>query len=338
MTSDLSIDEELALHSIGWEPTELVCGVSVYSIPVGVWNWGQGEITYASSAYARSFAAAGDRIRRECTKAGGHGVVGVHIEAEVHRYHVDIALLGTAVRPVGSKRTSPESVFVSDLSGRDFTLLMASGWAPLGLAVGASFVYAPRRTAGVTIKQASQNVEMTNFTEAMYSARESAMERMQQSALALRGTGVVEVKVKEGPMAFARHAVGFAAFGTVVTAGRRTTSVGGAGDDPAARRSGPAIRCRPPFVGRAGRTRTRGDLSPVGRPSPSVSARTARPPPPRPPLHPAMIAISSPADRPPPVAPAALTGGGLEAVVAVVVVGGRRPPVAPGAGAAKATT
>ena len=216
MTSDLSIDEELALHSISWEPTELVCGVSVYSVPVGVWSWGQGEITYASSAYARSFAAAIDRIRRECAKAGGHGVVGVHIEAEVHRNHVNIALLGTAVRPVGSKRSSSESAFVSDLSGRDFTLLMASGWAPLGLAVGASFVYAPRRTAGVTIKQASQNVEMTNFTEAMYSARESAMERMQQSALALQGTGVVEVKVKEGPMSFARHAVGFAAFGTVV--------------------------------------------------------------------------------------------------------------------------
>ena len=88
MTSDLSIDEELALHSIGWEPIELVCGVSVYSVPVGVWNWGQGEITYASNAYARSFAAAIDRIHRECAKAGGHGVVGVHVEAEVHRHHV----------------------------------------------------------------------------------------------------------------------------------------------------------------------------------------------------------------------------------------------------------
>jgi uncharacterized protein YbjQ (UPF0145 family) len=86
----------------------------------------------------------------------------------------------------------------------------------LGLAVGASFVYAPRRSAGVVLKQTSQNVELTNFTEAMYSARESAMERMQESALAMRGTGVVEVKVKEGPMEFAHHAVGFAAFGTVV--------------------------------------------------------------------------------------------------------------------------
>ena len=111
---------------------------------------------------------------------------------------------------------SADPVFVSDLSGRDFALLHAAGWVPLGLAVGASFVYAPRRTAGVAIKQKGQNVELTNFTEAMYSARESAMERMQHTALAMGGTGVVEVKVEEGPMGFAGHAVGFTTYGTVV--------------------------------------------------------------------------------------------------------------------------
>ena len=216
MTSDLSIDEELTLHSVGWEPVELVCGASVHSVPVGVWNWGQGEISYASVAYAQSFAAATVRIHGECAKAGGHGVVGVHVEAEVHRYHVDVALVGTAVRPVGAKRAAPAAVFVSDLSGRDFSLLTAAGWVPLGLAVGASFVYAPRRSAGTVLKQSSQNVELTNFTEAMYSAREAAMERMQESALGMGGTGVVEVKFSEGPMAFARHAVAFTAYGTAV--------------------------------------------------------------------------------------------------------------------------
>ncbi len=30
MTSDLSIDEELNLHSIGWEPVELVSGISLF--------------------------------------------------------------------------------------------------------------------------------------------------------------------------------------------------------------------------------------------------------------------------------------------------------------------
>jgi uncharacterized protein YbjQ (UPF0145 family) len=215
-TSDLSIDEEFALHSIGWEPIQLVCGVSLYSVPMGVWNWGQGEITYASTAYAQAFAAATERIHRECTKVGGRGVVGVHIDATVHRHHVDVALVGTAVRKMGSKGLSADQVFVSDLSGRDFALLHAAGWEPLGLAVGASFVYAPRRSAGVAIKQKSQNVELTNFTEAMYSARESAMERMQHAAMGMDGTGVVEVKVTEGPMEFARHAVAFAAYGTVV--------------------------------------------------------------------------------------------------------------------------
>ncbi|HWD51383.1 MAG TPA: hypothetical protein VG412_03215 [Acidimicrobiales bacterium] len=216
MTSDLSIDEELNLHSIGWEPVELVCGVSLYSVPMGVWNWGQGEISWASAAYAHAFEGAIARIHRECAKAGGHGVVGVRVERSIHRHHIDVSLLGTAVRPVGAKRVEADQVFVSDLSARDFTLLHVSGWQPLGLAVGASFVYAPRRSLGMAMQQKSQNVELTNFTEAMYSARESAMERMQSSALGMAGTGVVEVKVTEGPMDFARHAVGFAAWGTVV--------------------------------------------------------------------------------------------------------------------------
>ena len=54
-TSDLSIDEELNLHAIGWEPVELVSGVSLFSTPVGLWNWGEGEISSASQAHALAF-------------------------------------------------------------------------------------------------------------------------------------------------------------------------------------------------------------------------------------------------------------------------------------------
>jgi uncharacterized protein YbjQ (UPF0145 family) len=154
-------------------------------------------------------------MRIECGKVHGHGVVGVRVEVEVRTQHVDVELIGTAVRPMdaGAHPTTP---FVSDLSARDFTLLKGAGWLPVGLAFGASFVYAPRRSAGDVMKQKTQNVELTNFTEAMYSARESAMERMQRSALDVGGQGVVQVKVTEGPMHFARHAVGFTAWGTAV--------------------------------------------------------------------------------------------------------------------------
>ncbi len=215
-TSDLSIDEELNLHAIGWEAVELVSGYSVFSTPIGLWSWGQGEIVAAGEAHANAFRNATNRLCNEASTAGAHGVVGVHVERSIYSTHTEVSLIGTAVRPIGAKKVDPSLVFASDLSARDFSRLILAGWEPLGLAVGASFVYAPRRSMGTVLQQQSQNVELTNFTEAIYSAREMAMERMQSSAIARHGTGVVEVKIVEGPMAFAAHAVGFAVWGTVV--------------------------------------------------------------------------------------------------------------------------
>ena len=177
-TSDLTMDEELNLHSIGWEPVELVSGLSVFSVATGFWNWGQGEILGASAAHAMAFQHASSRLHSEAAAAGGHGVVGVHIERFVHPTHIEVTLLGTAVRPVGSSAITASEVFISDLSARDFTLLMVAGWQPLGLATGASFVYAPRRSVGTILQQQSQNVELKNFTEAMYSARSTAMQHL----------------------------------------------------------------------------------------------------------------------------------------------------------------
>jgi uncharacterized protein YbjQ (UPF0145 family) len=221
ITSDLSVDEALLLHAAGWEPLDLVCGVAVVSVPVGVWNWGRGAISLASDAHDAAVDQATQQLRGECSKVHGHGVVGVRFEVSVRTNHIDVELVGTAVRPIdGNDARGTDAAlampFVSDLSARDFTLLQRAGWMPVGLAFGASFVYAPRRTAGMAMKQSTQNVELTNYTEAMYSARESAMEKMQRAALQVGGQGVVEVKVTEGPMSFARHAVGFTAWGTAV--------------------------------------------------------------------------------------------------------------------------
>ncbi len=215
VTSDLSIDEALVLHSIGWEPVDLVCGASVVSIPQGSWQWATGEVVPASSAHSRAVAVAAERLEGDCRQVGGHGVVGVRADFAVVRHHINAVMVGTAVAPTGSLGHGGRP-FVSDLSGRDFALLYNAGWEPLGLAFGASFVHVPRRGAATALQQKGQNVELTNFTEALYAARESAMERMQSSALALKATGVVAVHVAEGPMEFARHSIGFTAWGTAV--------------------------------------------------------------------------------------------------------------------------
>ena len=220
-TSDLSVDEILLLHSIGWEPVDLVFGSSVASVPAGVWAWGQGEITAASDSCDLAFRGAHERLVGECARVEGFGVVGVHIECEVNRLNTDIELIGTAVRPVDrGGRKAPSQLgrpFASDLSARDFVLLVQAGWRPVGLAFGASFAYVPRRNVGTVISQKSQNVELSNFTAAMYSARESAMGRLQDSAVAVGAAGIVNVTVTEGPMRFAHHAIGFTTWGTAIT-------------------------------------------------------------------------------------------------------------------------
>jgi uncharacterized protein YbjQ (UPF0145 family) len=225
ITSDLSVDEALLLHGGGWEPLDLVSGVAVCSIPYGVWSWGGSgaagsSINLASEANNAAMAQAVAQIRAECGKVNGHGVVGIDVEVTLRQHHVDVELVGTAVRPMQHNGRGEDAAlampFVADLSARDFTLLLRAGWMPVGLAFGTAFAYAPRRTAGAAMRQASQNVELTNYTQAMYAARESAMERMQSSALAAGGEGVVEVKVTEGPVAFARHSIGFTAWGTAV--------------------------------------------------------------------------------------------------------------------------
>jgi uncharacterized protein YbjQ (UPF0145 family) len=222
VTSDLSIDETLLLHSVGWEPVDLVFGASIVSVPAGVWNWGNGEIVQASEAHTKAVEEACRHTERQCSHVKGFGVVGVGVDVAIHPHHIDVRLLGTAVRPTKpnaaeKRQFDTRGGFISDLSARDFVLLRQAGWAALGLTFGTSFVYAPRRSAGTVLQQKGQNVELTNLTTAMYAARESAMERMQASALSLGGQGVVAVRVNEGPVTFASHSIQFSAIGTAVS-------------------------------------------------------------------------------------------------------------------------
>ena len=213
-TSDLSIDETLLLHAAGWEPVDLVFGVSWWSIPWGVWQWRTGEIEEASSAFAGAVAQAAKLLRQECERVGGSGVLGVEIGMRVSSHHVAISLAGTAVQRTREANRGFE--FVSDLSARDFVLLTRAGWWPLGLAAGASFVLAPRRTARQWASQQGQNTELPNLTQALYLARERAMERMQRAGSGMKAEGIVGVKLREGRASSSLRVMQFVAVGTGV--------------------------------------------------------------------------------------------------------------------------
>ena len=61
-----------------------------------------------------------------------------------------------------------------------------------------------------------QNVEMENFTQALYDARELAMERMQAEAQAVKAEGIVGVQIQERSHGWGSHVIEFYAVGTAV--------------------------------------------------------------------------------------------------------------------------
>src|ERR1700734_3387386 len=86
---------------------------------------------------------------------------------------------------------SADGVFTSDLSVSEYVLLDEAGFEPLGFVVGSSIYH-----IGLQIGRWGQNQELTVLTQAMYSARELAMSRMQAEAEHLGADGIVGVQLR----------------------------------------------------------------------------------------------------------------------------------------------
>ena len=67
-----------------------------------------------------------------------------------------------------------------------------------------------------SLKQIGKNVEMSNFTQALYEARELAMERMQREADELQSGGIVGARIVERSHGWGSHVIEFFAIGTAV--------------------------------------------------------------------------------------------------------------------------
>ncbi len=69
-----------------------------------------------------------------------------------------------------------------------------------------------------SFKQMGRNVEMPNYTQALYEARELAMERMQREADELQAGGIVGARIIERSHGWGSHVIEFFAVGTAVVA------------------------------------------------------------------------------------------------------------------------
>ena len=66
------------------------------------------------------------------------------------------------------------------------------------------------------MRNIGQNVEMALFTQALYDARELAVQRMQAEAKEAQARGIVGVRIDEGSFVWGGHVIEFFALGTAV--------------------------------------------------------------------------------------------------------------------------
>jgi uncharacterized protein YbjQ (UPF0145 family) len=101
--------------------------------------------------------------------------------------------------------------FTSDLSVNEFLLVKEVGFHPLGLVMGSSIYHIALQPAAQ-----AQPGEITPLTQALYQARELAMERMEAEAEALGADGIVAVRLTFNVHAWGTNVIEFLAIGTAV--------------------------------------------------------------------------------------------------------------------------
>lgn len=221
-TSDLTINEFLLIREAGFEPLGLVMGSSIYHIGLKVANWNQNmEMDVLSQAMYNARMLAMARMQEEANMLGADGIVGVRLE--ITRYEwgdalAEFAAVGTAIRARSGQsfRNARGLPFTSDLSGQDFWTLLRAGYRPVGMVMGSCVYHVAHQSLGQWMRQVGQNVEMPNFTQALYDARELAMERMQAEAANIAAQGVVGMRVQERSHGWGSHIIEFFAIGNAV--------------------------------------------------------------------------------------------------------------------------
>src|SRR5438874_999725 len=193
----------------------MVLGSSIYHIGYQRGQWKQNqEMTVLSQAMYHARELAMTRMEEEADQLGADGIVGVRLEVGRYAWGEHMAefiAVGTAVKHRQGEvhRAASGRPFTSNLSGQDFWTLLRSGYRPMGMVMGTCVYHVAHRGLGAAIGQVGKNIELTNYSQALYDARELAMERMQTEAQAASAEGIVGVTLDEESHGWDSHIIEF---------------------------------------------------------------------------------------------------------------------------------
>lgn len=220
-TTDLSVDELALLETLEMEPLGVCFGSSIYHV-----GWQRArlfenqELPTLSQAMHSARALAVARLEAEAAELDADGVIGTRLVIQRYTWGpelLEFLAVGTAIRGT-SERLRPASgkPFASNLNGQDFWKLRRYGYRPVGLAFGCCVYHVAHLGLSKWVQQVGRNAEMDAFTQATYTAREIAMDRMGAEARGAGGDMVTGVSLTEGSWGWDANVIEYAVIGTAV--------------------------------------------------------------------------------------------------------------------------
>lgn len=216
-TSDLSVADFALCHRLGLRPVAQVMGSSIYQVGYQYSPWPSGmggsfmfEMEALSEAWNEVRGRALDRLAQEAGHVGADAVIGVDLRTGEHDWaenSIEYVVIGTAVRhtrdvePNSATRAGGRSQrgapVLTELSVADYTKLLSAGIEPLGVVAWSSvfFVAASYSTQMLGGLGFTRNQELGEFTQGVYSARETVVQRLTAQAARLDASGVIGVRI-----------------------------------------------------------------------------------------------------------------------------------------------
>ena len=178
-TSDLSVNEFLLVKQAGFDPLGLVIGSSIYHIGYQQSSWKQSmEMEVLCQAMYEARELAMTRMEEEADQLGADGIVGVRLDIGRYEWGQHLA----EFIAIGTAVKHHDGEMHRAPNGRPFT----------------------------------SDLSGQDFTQALYDARELAMERMQKEGEELQAEGIVGVQLQERSHGWGSHVIEFFAVGTAI--------------------------------------------------------------------------------------------------------------------------
>lgn len=177
-----------SVYHVGWQYTPM---------------YSSGELTLLTHAHTEARRLSLGRLQQEAHLLGAHGVVGVRLERKSYEWGdnlLEFTAIGTAVTIEGQPK--PAVPFVSALSGQEWYALHKAGYQPVGFAYGTCIYYLVASYATQWATQNSGwatsygNMELVDYTQAVYNARHAAQTRLTQEAAREGADGIVGVSIE----------------------------------------------------------------------------------------------------------------------------------------------